>query len=85
MKINRGAVVDGGTSLAYHTGTWRDQRPVIDQEACKQCGICQEICPDDSVRSKEEKYEIDYLYCKGCGICANECPVDAIEMIPEEK
>ena len=85
MKINRGAVVKGGTSLAYHTGTWRDQRPVVDQKACKQCGMCREVCPDDSVRSKDDKYKIDYLYCKGCGICAYECQFDAIDMVQEEK
>jgi pyruvate ferredoxin oxidoreductase delta subunit len=85
MKINRGAVIKGGTSLAYHTGTWRDQKPVIDSKTCKQCGICKEVCPDDSVRYKSDQYEIDYMYCKGCGICAFECPVDAINMVPEEK
>ena len=85
MKIERGAVTKGGTSLAYHTGTWRDQRPVIDQDACKQCGLCQEVCPDDSVRCEADHYKIDYVYCKGCGICAHECPADAIDMVPEEK
>jgi pyruvate ferredoxin oxidoreductase delta subunit len=43
------------------------------------------VCPDDSVKAENGKYEIDYDYCKGCGICAHECPADAIEMIPEEK
>jgi pyruvate ferredoxin oxidoreductase delta subunit len=85
MKITIGAVVKGGTSLSYHTGTWRDQRPVINQEACKKCGICREVCPDDSVRCEADVYHIDYEYCKGCGICAYECPVNAIDMIPEEK
>jgi pyruvate ferredoxin oxidoreductase delta subunit len=85
MKITTGAVVKGGTSLAYKTGNWRDQRPVIDQELCKNCGICQTVCPDDAVKLNEEHYEIDYDYCKGCGICAHECTADAIEMVPEEK
>jgi pyruvate ferredoxin oxidoreductase delta subunit len=78
-------VVKGGTSLAYKTGSWRDQRPEIDQELCKKCRICKEVCPDDSVKINEEHYEIDYDYCKGCGICAYECPVDAIKMVPEVK
>ena len=34
MKITPGAVVKGGTSLAYETGTWRDQKPVLDQGKC---------------------------------------------------
>jgi len=85
MKLNQGAVVRGGSSLNYKTGDWRDQRPVIDQETCKQCGICKEVCPDDAVRVIDEQYVIDYDFCKGCGICAHECTADAIEMVPEEK
>ena len=85
MKLNPGAVVKGGTSLDYKTGNWRDQRPVIDSEVCKQCGICRDVCPDDAVKVKDEQYEIDYDYCKGCGICAHECTADAINMLPEEK
>lgn len=85
MKITTGAVVKGGTSLDYKTGDWRDQRPVIDQELCKKCGICQAVCPDDAVLVKDDQYEINYDYCKGCGICAHECTADAIEMVQEEK
>ena len=85
MKITLGAVGKGGTSLNYKTGSWREQRPVLEQALCQQCGICQEVCPDDAVKVTDERYEIDYDYCKGCGICAYECPADAIEMNPEEK
>jgi len=85
MKITIGAVTIGGTALDYKTGNWRDQRPVIDHESCKACGICREVCPDSSVHVKEKVYCIDYDYCKGCGLCASECPAGCIEMIPEEK
>ncbi|MCP4630994.1 MAG: pyruvate synthase [bacterium] len=85
MKITTGAVVKGGTSLDYKTGDWRDQRPVIDQELCKKCGICRDVCPDDAVWVQDEHYKINYDYCKGCGICAHECTADAIEMVQEEK
>ena len=85
MKLTKGAVVTGGTSLNYKTGNWRDQRPVIDYDLCKTCGICQKVCPDDAVRVADERYCIDYDYCKGCGVCAHECTAEAIEMIPEEK
>lgn len=85
MKITTGAVTRGGSCLAYKTGDWRDQRPIIDQAACKSCGICKDVCPDTSVFVKEKAYLINYDYCKGCGLCAYECPVDAIKMVPEEK
>ena len=85
MKITIGAVTRGGSCLAYKTGDWRDQRPVIDNSACKSCGICRDVCPDTSVFEKEKAYLINYDYCKGCGLCAYECPVDAIKMVPEAK
>lgn len=85
MRITVGAVVKGGTSLAYKTGSWRDRRPVIDKESCSACGICKEVCPDNAVLVKKEVYCIEYDYCKGCGLCSYECPADAIEMVYEEK
>ena len=85
MKITIGAVVNGGTSLEYKTGSWRNQRPVLDTEKCKGCGQCESVCPDSSIYSVDEVYVIDYDYCKGCGLCAYECPAEAIRMIGEEK
>jgi pyruvate ferredoxin oxidoreductase delta subunit len=85
MRITVGAVVRGGSSLEYHTGAWRDRRPLIRMETCKACGLCQEVCPDASIRRVHEAYEVDYLFCKGCGLCSRECPAGAIEMVREEK
>jgi pyruvate ferredoxin oxidoreductase delta subunit len=85
MQCTVGAVVKGGTSLNYKTGTWRDQRPVLDMEKCKSCGQCEMVCPDSSVHVIAEEYVIDYDYCKGCGLCAYECPADAITMVREGK
>jgi pyruvate ferredoxin oxidoreductase delta subunit len=85
MKITPGAVVAGGSSVTYLTGYWRDQRPVIQFESCKVCGICREVCPDSAVYESQGQYFIDYDYCKGCGLCAYECPANCIEMSPEEK
>jgi len=91
MKVSVGAVVEGRTSLNYKTGSWRDERPVIDQEACKRCGICADVCPDSSIKAIEQPgrdkplYVVDYDYCKGCGLCAHECPAKCIEMVAEGK
>jgi pyruvate ferredoxin oxidoreductase delta subunit len=85
VKITVGAVVAGGSSTAYKTGSWRDMRPIIDASSCKACGICYDVCPDSSVYVHEDRYLIDYDYCKGCGLCAFECPVGCIQMVQEEK
>ena len=85
MKITAGAVVEGATSLNYKTGSWRDQRPVIDEALCKDCGICETVCPDSAVHEVNERYEIDYDYCKGCGLCARECVAKVITMVLEVK
>jgi pyruvate ferredoxin oxidoreductase delta subunit len=85
MKITRGAVVKGGSSLNYKTGLWRDQRPRIVKELCKACGVCVDVCPDNAVHGVEGVYIIDYEFCKGCGLCARECAAKAIEVVAEEK
>jgi pyruvate ferredoxin oxidoreductase delta subunit len=85
MKISIGAVVIGGTSMNYKTGGWRDEKPIIDAELCKVCGLCEMVCPDSAVHLANKVYVIDYDYCKGCGLCAYECPTKAIGMISEEK
>lgn len=75
-----------GTTEFNETGSWRNERPVVDKAKCIACGICWKYCPDMSIKEDSEgKAEIDYVFCKGCGICAAECPVKAITMIEEEK
>lgn len=54
MKITLGAVVEGGTSIDYQTGNWRDHRPLIHIEDCTGCGICHEVWPDSSVQVRGE-------------------------------
>ena len=85
MKITLGGVVRGGASLAYKTGSWRDQKPIIDDALCKRCNVCEEVCPDNAIHDVDGTYVVDYDYCKGCGLCAYECSVNAIEMIFEAK
>jgi len=75
-----------GRMLYNKTGSWRNIRPVLDQEKCTKCLLCWKFCPDLSiiVHEDENYLEIDYDYCKVFGICAEECNVAANTM-EEEK
>lgn len=71
--------------VAANTGSWRIERPQLDEGACVRCGTCSRYCPTAAITVNKEgaPLEIDWAYCKGCGICANECPKKALSMIPE--
>ncbi|PKK81619.1 MAG: ferredoxin [Thermoplasmata archaeon HGW-Thermoplasmata-2] len=69
---------------AGKTGTWRDQRPVLDKQKCKKCLRCWIFCPEGTIiRRDDNSVSIDYVYCKGCGVCAKECLFKAIVMVRE--
>ena len=70
------SIIEPGTAVARHTGSWRVQRPVIDRDVCSRCGLCAVRCPDGVIALDQEGYPvIDYDHCKGCMICRHECPV----------
>jgi len=80
------AILEAGNTVLYHTGDWRDFRPVWDQEKCIHCLQCWIYCPEGAVGVKDGKRtEFDLNFCKGCGICAEECPAKekAITMTEE--
>jgi len=54
-------------------------RQTNDQE-CIGCGACEEICPVDAVKLKDEKAVVDLDWCIGCGVCAVSCPTGAISL-----
>jgi pyruvate ferredoxin oxidoreductase gamma subunit len=78
------SVVAARTSLAYPTGSWRYNRPVVDPEVCNGCGLCDMYCPDSSLMIVDKLAVVDYEFCKGCGICAQICARGAIQMVMEE-
>ena len=80
-------ITDTGNAKEFKTGDWRSRRPVWNREACKQCGICFPVCPDDSIiiNPDQTRGEFNYDYCKGCGVCAKVCPFNAITMEEEGK
>jgi len=90
-----GVVPRPGSTVERPTGTWRDFRPIINQEKCVRCYMCWVVCPEPAIRIEDKPYKtsagreykvtftIDYEYCKGCGLCVEECPVKAIDFVPE--
>jgi pyruvate ferredoxin oxidoreductase delta subunit len=73
------------SSLNNHTGSWRSERPIWDEQHCIRCGVCGLFCPEACIRTDERGYfHADLDYCKGCSICAHECWTGCIKMKPEE-
>lgn len=61
--------------------------PVLHDEKCIHCGLCDLVCPDlclawgegdDGGRYERELMGIDYRYCKGCLRCVESCPTGAM-------
>ncbi len=63
---------------------------LVDEEKCKGCGECTDVCPFEAIELQPEemilekvkfltrKAHINPIICKGCGSCAVVCPVGAI-------
>ncbi len=58
----------------------KGERPVVDLDKCVACGVCQEACPVDAVKSgNSQKATYDYDKCIRCYCCQEMCPAKAIE------
>jgi len=54
---------------------------VVDEELCKKCGQCADVCPFSAIIwEKKQTAKVISAACAGCGACAAECPFDAISM-----
>ena len=56
-------------------------RPVIDEEVCKICGRCEEICPPKAL-TQEGHLALDEQKCIRCFCCQEICPEGAISIKP---
>ena len=55
--------------------------PVVDDDKCRHCMVCAEVCPTGAMRGEWEKRlkaEIDRSACVGCGACKRNCAFGAI-------
>lgn len=48
------------------------------QSNCTNCGVCEPICPTESIRPGVTRFVIDSDTCTDCRQCIAVCPVDAI-------
>jgi len=64
-------------------------RYVVDENACRGCGICYTkfACPAIRQREpgKDRRAMIDPELCTGCGVCVSVCPFNAIKPLSEEE
>ncbi len=57
---------------------------VVDEEMCRGCGRCLEVCPYQAITLRENSAggwvaEVDEALCKGCGNCISVCPSNAAD------
>ena len=56
----------------------------IDNERCKQCNVCVEVCPTNAytwIEDKGKRYlQLDHAKCVFCGMCEEACPYRAIRI-----
>ena len=57
---------------------------VIDEQRCRACGRCIEVCPYQAIHFRLNRYEnwvveVDETLCKGCGNCISICPTNAAD------
>ena len=66
---------------------------VVDEELCRGCGKCEEVCEYSAITLEEKLLEVEpfirakmllarvnEVVCKGCGSCSSTCPTGAIKM-----
>jgi 2-oxoglutarate ferredoxin oxidoreductase subunit delta len=64
------------------------KRVIIDQQRCKGCGLCTQVCPRKilvlsgmiNINGYHAVECTDEELCMGCGNCAAVCPVTAFEI-----
>jgi Pyruvate/2-oxoacid:ferredoxin oxidoreductase delta subunit len=66
--------------LAPHLLT-SDKRAVTDEQACIDCGICEDRCQFGAREMVDGKHAFNPDLCFGCGLCVSTCPTNAINLV----
>ncbi len=54
-------------------------------DKCKQCGVCEKICPVDNIKINKKGIHTWSDNCQGCYACLQWCPQSAIQFKEESK
>ncbi|MBI9074845.1 MAG: DUF362 domain-containing protein [Desulfatibacillum sp.] len=70
-----------GMVLNRFLARWINCLPQIDQDKCKQCGLCVKHCPTQAMTMQKKSYpSADKNICINCYCCQEMCPEDAIAL-----
>ena len=70
-NLGMGSASVGG-KLELHSSS----QPVINEDNCIGCRICEKYCRHDAIKVTGKKASIDYSKCVGCGQCVAVCQHD---------
>lgn len=73
----RGLTISRLRERAYRT---THVPPVLDEDLCTGCGLCQTSCVHHAIAVVEGTATLDQELCQGCGLCVTRCPVGALEL-----
>ena len=52
----------------------------VDESLCEGCSICEEVCPFDAIKVRDEISVVDEEACMGCGVCIDKCETGALRL-----
>jgi len=55
-------------------------KPAVEEELCEGCDRCEEVCPPQALKRKDEELVFDYGKCIRCFCCLEVCPAGAISI-----
>jgi heterodisulfide reductase subunit A-like polyferredoxin len=70
--------------VAMFSGEKIEHEPIVvgvDEELCRGCGICVQVCPYDActIDPESDKVSINEVLCEGCGSCVSACLSGAVQ------